>query len=217
MLRAPVRFAASFAFLACLTTAGFASAQSAGRSSITVQPPPPPAGDVRVTVEVDGRTWPTQTYGQPMPIESGRHLIRAYGRDGKDAVLAPDYGQAIYIPANVAFQVGIPRASYQPRSGLVAGGIAITTLGVLSFVGSIFAFYVADAAGTECHEEGFATGVCGAPPGPYIGAGVVTLLFGLNGMIGGPVMIAEGVKPKMSWDAPQLRASSNGLQVRWQF
>jgi hypothetical protein len=109
--------------------------------------------------------------------------------------------------------VVIPQPVLGPDKGLMAGGITVTILGVAFLVGSGFLFAVADA---DC-GSGFAGDACNAEPAPLVGFGVATLLFGIAGGIGGPVMIAAGAKPEVKWVVPTFNVGAGTASLRWSF
>ncbi len=204
--------------LAALSSSAHAQQPNGQRRGFVVVGLSPRApNDPDIGVDIDGRVLPEQTLGAATSIPSGHHVVHAWAKGPDGAPLTNGWASAIYVPPGVTYSVTVPRAVYGPSSGLIGGGVVVSVLGVGSFIGSVFSFYFADGAGTQCHEEGIATGVCGQDPAPYLGLGGATLFFGLAGMIGGPIMIAEGFGKRVSWEFPDVRVGPTGASLTFHF
>jgi len=202
--------------LSLLLGPSLASAQP-NRGTIVVHPPTYVPKGTTLTVEVDGRPVPAQTMNAPLLVTPGRKHVDAYIRDAAGQLLRPADSQMALVQTGGVTHVTIPEPVYGPKTGLLAGGIAVSTLGVIFLIGSGILFSVADGAGSDCHEGGFAVDACGADPGPFLGVGATALLFGLAGIIGGPVMIAEGAARRVSWVVPKIEVGPGWASLGWRF
>lgn len=213
---AGMRAAALVSLLFIALTPRPASAQ-APRGSVIIHPPQFLPKGSSLVVEVDAREVPHQAFNNPLAVIPGRKFVVSSLRDAQGNVVEDTHEQRVLVPPGGYMHIAIPQPEMGPDSGLIGGGITITTLGVVFLVGSGFLFSVADGAGSDCHTGGFAVDACGNSPAPFLGFGVTTLLFGIAGAIGGPVMIAEGAKPQVSWKMPSFNFGPGYASVGWRF
>ncbi len=194
------------------------SALGQDRGFIVVHGPRPLPGEPTVRIDVDGRPVPRDGYGHTLMYPTGKRILHAEAVDASGrVVLTRD--QAVFVHPNRVTEAHVPAAETLPGdTALVGGGIAVTTFGVLSIVGSGLLLTLADGAGTQCFEaDHWAADICGYEPGPLVGWGVTTLFFGLAGVIGGPVMIAEGAALEPQWVVPEVKVGVGSLQLDWTF
>lgn len=187
------------------------------RGAVVVHPPMYVPQGTKLVVEVDGRVVPSATMNGPFAVLPGRKFVSSYLLDAQGKPTGEPDEQRVVVPPGASMHVTIPQPVLGPDSGLIAGGVTVTTLGVIFLIGSGFLFSIGDAAGTDCHDGGFAEGACGADPAPFVGFGVTTLLFGIAGGIGGPVMIAAGAKQQVSWVAPTFNVGPGSASFGWKF
>ena len=204
-------------FLAALLCApSMVSAQQVGSWIQFHLPQSVPQGTTLV-VELDGQSVPLVTMSRPLAVAPGRKVVSTTLLDVEGKPAGDPDEQRFVLPFGVVAPVTIPHPVVAPSTGLIAGGITLTTLGVGSIIASGFLFTLADGAGTDCHKTGFAAPICGQDPAPYLGFGVTTLVFGIAGSIGGPVMIAIGAKSQLSWEAPTFELGPTSAVARWRF
>lgn len=213
------RIRAAFFFAACLATTAVSSAAHAqDRGFITVYGPGPIPGEPSVRIDVDGRPVPPAGYGQTLQYPIGKRILHAEAVDPITGQVVLTRDQAVFVHPNRVTDVYVPGAETLPDTAMIGGGIAVTSFGVLSIVASGLLLTLADGAGTECFDaDHWAADLCGYEPGPLVGWGVTTMLFGLAGIIGGPVMIAEGAELEPTWMVPEVDAGVGSLQLRWRF
>ncbi len=202
--------------LALAFVSSSASAQAA-RGSVIVHPPQFLPQGTTLVVEVDARPIPHLSFNTPVAVAPGKKFVISSLLDAQGNLRGEPHEQRVMVPLNSYTHVTIPQPELGANSGLIAGGVTVTTLGALFLVGSGFLFSLADAAGTDCHEGGFAQDACGGDPAPFLGFGVTTLLFGIAGGIGGPVMIAEGAKPRVTWKMPSFNLGPGYASAGWSF
>ncbi len=201
--------------VAAAMTPSVGLAQDRGYVVVYVAKPIP--GEPTVRVDVDGRQVPPEGVGQPLQFPVGKRIVHAEAFDETGrSVLVRD--QVVYVHPNRVSEVYVPGAQTLPDSGLVAGGATVLGFGVLSIVASGLLLTLADGAGTQCFEpDHWAADICGYEPGPLVGWGVTTLVFGLAGIIGGPVIIAEGAEHEPYWILPEIDAGVGSASLTWRF
>lgn len=203
--------------ISSLLCPALASAQPP-RGTIVVHPPTYVPRGTTLVVEVDGRTVPTQSMNGPLLVAPGRKFVNAYILDAAGLPIGGPDEQRVQVQQGGVTHVTIPEPVYGPDSGLIGGGITVSTLGVIFLIGSGLLFSIGDAAGTDCHEpDSFAFDACRADPAPFVGFGAATLLFGLAGVIGGPVMIAEGARSEVDWVTPRIEVGPGWASLGWRF
>ncbi len=204
------------ATLSAILVSSTAHAQE--RGFVTVWGPKPLTGEPVVRIDVGGRPIPAAGYGHAQQFPAGKHVLHAEAIDERGrVVLTRD--QVVFIHPNRITDVYVPAAETLPNdTALVGGGIAVTTFGVLAVIGSGLLLTMADGAGTQCFDaDHWAADLCGYEPGPLVGWGVTTLLFGLAGVIGGPVMIAEGAALEPEWVVPDFKVGLGSAALEWTF
>jgi len=171
-----------------------------------------------VRIDLDGRPVPKEGYGQTLMYPVGKRILHAEAID-ENGLVVLTRDQAVFVHPNRVTDVYVPAAETLPNdTALVGGGIAVTSFGVLSIIASGLLLTMADGAGTQCFDaDHWAADLCGYEPGPLVGWGVTTMLFGLAGVIGGPVMIAEGASLEPTWVVPEIDAGVGSLKLRWRF
>ncbi len=202
--------------LALALLSSSASAQPA-RGSVIVHPPQFLPKGTTLVVEVDARQIPHDSFNGPVLVTPGRKLVSSSLLDAQGKPTGAPHEQRVMVPLGSYTHVTIPQPELGPNSGLIGGGITVTVLGAVFLIGSGFLFSIADGAGSDCHDGGFAADACGGDPAPFLGFGVTTLLFGIAGGIGGPIMIAEGARPQVSWKMPSFNFGPGYASLGWQF
>lgn len=201
--------------VATLSAPALASAQE--RTAVVVHPPPSLPQGTTLVVEVDGTVVPRPLFNGLFSVTPGRKFISSSLVDAQGKTVGEADEQRVVVAPGSTTHVMVPQPELGPSSGLIAGGVTVTVLGVIFLVGSGFLFSIADAAGTDCHDGGFAADACGADPAPFVGFGVTTLLFGIAGGIGGPVMIANGAQQNVSWLVPNFNLGVGAASLSWSF
>lgn len=189
------------------------------RGALQVNVPPKKAGLPEVRVELEGRMLSRELYGRPMLIAPGPRLIRVAAIDEAQQIVLGPRQELVQIQAGYTSYIDVPEVERTSNGGLLAGGVVVATLGLAATTFAGMSFEIADEA-TACTGEGWASDACGAEPGPWIGVGVTSLIFGLSGLIGGTVMIVNGATPELSW-VPRVNAgtstSAASATATWQF
>jgi hypothetical protein len=178
------------------------------RGALVVNVPTKKINLPEVKVELEGRILSRELYGRPTLIAPGPRLLRvaAFDETGK-MVLGPRQ-ELVQIQAGYTSTIDVPDLERTSDGGLLAGGVVVATLGVAATTFAGMSFAIAEEA-TACTGEGWESFACGYEPGPWVGVGVTSLIFGLSGMIGGSVMIVNGATPELSW-VPRVNVDASG-------